>query len=107
MYCMTVSYLKSDEATFDFDYYENSHLVLVQDKFGPLGLKKIILRKDIGSKPGAGNKFFASVDLVFDSIESMKTALATAGADVNDDVANYTNAKVEYSFASLAVVVDG
>lgn len=102
MYCLTVSYPKAEDAKFDYDYYENSHLVLVKEKFGPLGLQQVVVRKNVGSKPGGDDQFFASVDLVFDSIENMKNALGAAGADINADIVNYTDAKAQYSFAEFS-----
>ncbi|MCR8924455.1 EthD family reductase [Dasania sp. GY-MA-18] len=102
MYCLTVSYPKSEQARFDFDYYQNSHLALVKEKFGPLGLQDIIVKQNIGVKPGDDSQYFASVDIVFDSQDSMKAALAAAGKDINADIVNYTDVQAQYSFADFA-----
>jgi len=104
MYCLTVSYPKTENDHFDFDYYENSHLALVKDKFSPLGLQHMVLRTNVGSKPGGDDLFFASVDLVFDSIESMNTALASAGKEINADIVNYTSARAKYAFSALSLL---
>lgn len=104
MYCLTVSYPKTESGRFDFLYYENSHLTLVKDKFSPLGLQKMVLRKNVGSKPGGENQYFASVDLVFDCMESMNAALASAGKEINADVVNYTNVRAEFAFSALSLL---
>jgi len=101
MYCLTVTYPKSDETMFDFNYYENSHVPLVKEKYGPFGLQNVVYRKEGGSKPGGDNLFYASADLVFDSLDNMKAALAAAGAEISADIANYTNAKPSVSFAEV------
>ncbi len=101
MFCMTVSYPRSDKATFDMDYYLNSHLPLVKERFGPLGLVQIVLRTDVARKPGGESQYFASVDLVFDSIESFKKATATHGAEINADIPNYTDAGAEFGFSAF------
>ena len=101
MYCLTVSYPKTENDHFDFDYYKNSHLALVKSKFSPLGLQHIVLKTNVGSKPGGDDQYFASVDLVFDSLDSMNAALASAGKEINEDVVNYTSARAKYAFSAL------
>jgi len=104
MYSLTVSYPKTENDHFDFDYYENSHLALVKDKFASFGLHHIILKTNVGSKPGGEDQYFASVDLVFDSIDSLNAALASAGKEINADVVNYTSARAKYAFSALSLL---
>lgn len=104
MYCLTVSYPKLEGKKFDEGYYENTHLLLVKNKMSEYGLESIVLRKHCGSKPEAGEAYFASVDLVFDSVINMSRALAAVGTDINADIANFTNTKIEYQFSEVRIL---
>ncbi len=106
MYCLTVEYLKCKGSRFDFEYYENSHIPLVKNTYSPLGLREIIIRKEVGSSPGENDKLFVSVSLIFDSLHSMKCALASSGDAVSNDVVNYTSATVVYCFSEFIVLGD-
>lgn len=101
MYCLTVSYPKSEDSKFDQDYYENSHLAMVKEKLGPLGLQRVVLRKNVGAKPGRGESYYASVDLVFENAGTMGKALADEGGAINADIVNYTNVKAEFGFSEI------
>jgi uncharacterized protein (TIGR02118 family) len=80
---MSVFYPSSEGATFDHDYYRNSHVPLAMRTWG-------VTRAEIDR--GVDGPYVAAVHLEFDSVEAMQAAMAAEGTgEVLADVANYTN----------------
>ena len=80
---LSVNYPKSDDATFDHDYYAASHVPLCNSTFSPV-------RTEIDK--GVDGPNVASVHFVFDSMDALQAAFAHPKmGDVMADVANYTN----------------
>jgi uncharacterized protein (TIGR02118 family) len=70
-------------ATFDHDYYRDSHIPLCCETWGLEGAE---------IDRGMTGPYVAAVHFLFDSQEAMHQALAVEGtAAVINDVANYTN----------------
>jgi uncharacterized protein (TIGR02118 family) len=79
---LTVLYPKTDGATFDHDYYRDSHVPLAARTWG-------LDRFEIDR--GVDGPYEAAVHFYFDSIEAMGAAMAKEGTGaVMADVANYT-----------------
>jgi uncharacterized protein (TIGR02118 family) len=79
---VTVMYPKTEGATFDHDYYRDSHVPLALRTWG---LESADIEK------GIDGPNVAAVAFTFDSMEAVGAALGGAGtADVTADVANYT-----------------
>jgi uncharacterized protein (TIGR02118 family) len=79
---LSVLYPKTDGATFDHDYYRDSHV--------PLALKTWSLdAADIDK--GIDGPYEAAVHFTFESMDAMGAALGGEGtAEVQADVPNYT-----------------
>jgi uncharacterized protein (TIGR02118 family) len=79
---LSVLYPATEGATFDHDYYANSHVPLAVKAWGLEGA-------DIDK--GVNGPYVAAVHFTFDSMEAMGAALGAPGtADVMADVPNYT-----------------
>jgi uncharacterized protein (TIGR02118 family) len=80
---LTVLYPATDGATFDHDYYRDTHVPLA---VGAWGLDGAEIDK------GVDGPYVAAVHFRFDSLEAMGEAMAGEGtAKVLADVANYTS----------------
>jgi uncharacterized protein (TIGR02118 family) len=80
---MSVLYPAGDGATFDHDYYRNSHVPLCAATWHPV--KTEIDR-------GIDGPYVAAVHIFFESMDDFGAALALEGtAAIQADVANYTN----------------
>ena len=78
---VSVLYPKTEGATFDHDYYRNSHV--------PLAGKTWNVGGEIDK--GIDGPYEAAVHFFFDSMEQMKTAMAAEGTKaLMADMANYT-----------------
>jgi len=79
---LSVLYPVTEGATFDHDYYANSHVPLAVKAWGLEGA-------DIDK--GVNGPYVAAVHFTFDSMEAMGAALGAPGtAEVMADVPNYT-----------------
>ena len=79
---LSVLYPATEGATFDHDYYRDSHVPLCLKTWG-LGSADI--------DKGVDGPYVAAVHFTFDSIEAMGAAMASEGTgEVMADVANYT-----------------
>ena len=80
---LSVLYPAGEGATFDHDYYRDSHVPLCLRTWGLPGAE---------IDRGVDGPYVAAVHLQFDSLEAMQAALAAEGtAAIMADVANYTN----------------
>lgn len=79
---LSVLYPKTDGATFDHDYYKNSHVPLCLKAWG---VESAEVQK------GIDGPYEAAVHIPFESTDAMGAAMASEGtAEVMADVANYT-----------------
>jgi uncharacterized protein (TIGR02118 family) len=88
---LSVMYPNGDGATFDMNYYINSHMALVRQSLGA-ALKGIVIDQGIG-QPGSPAPFVAMGHLLFESITELQSALETHGPKLMADIPNYTNTK--------------
>lgn len=79
---LSVFYPATEGATFDHDYYANSHVPLAMKTWG-------IEQAEIDK--GVNGPYVAAVHFTFESLEAMGAAMSAPGtADILADVANYT-----------------
>lgn len=103
MYAMTVNYPKSDNSTFDADYYHQTHMALCARLLKDHGYQGHVLHAGRGAQPGANDQSHVTVELLFDSQESLQSGLAAHGAEITGDVPNYTNVRPEISFSEVSI----
>jgi uncharacterized protein (TIGR02118 family) len=79
---LSVLYPKTEGATFDHEYYANSHVPLAVSTWGLAGAE---------IDTGIDGPYEAAVHFTFESMEAMGAALAAEGtAAVQADLPNYT-----------------
>jgi uncharacterized protein (TIGR02118 family) len=79
---LSVLYPKTDGATFDHDYYRDSHVPLAVKTWGPAGAEV---------DKGIGGPYEAAVHFTFADQDALNAALGHEGtAAIQADVANYT-----------------
>ncbi len=78
----SVFYPTTEGATFDHDYYRNTHVPLAVKTWSPVSTE---------IDKGIDGPYVAAVHFTFDSVDAYNAALGAAGTgDVLADVANYT-----------------
>ena len=92
MIVVLVMYPEGEGATFDMDYYLNTHLKLVGDKWGGMGLKGARVIKGIaGGEPGSVAPYRVIAVVDFESLEAFQAAAGAHGEEIFGDVPNFTN----------------
>ena len=80
---LSVYYPTTEGASFDHDYYRNSHVPLCVKTWGLAGAE---------IDKGMDGPYVAAVHFKFDSMEALQAAMGNEGTGaVMADVANYTN----------------
>lgn len=92
MAIVSVIYPNEQGATFDFDYYRNTHLPLVDKRWGDAGLKSTKVVRGVAAADGGPPPFLAITMLEFGSAEEFKAAIGGEHApEVLGDIANFTS----------------
>lgn len=90
---VSVLYPKTEGATFDHDYYANSHVPLAVSTWGLAGAE---------IDKGINGPYEAAVHFTFESMDAMGAAMANEGtAAVQADVANYTTIVPEMQISEI------
>lgn len=103
MYAMTVNYPKSDNSSFDADYYHQTHMPLCARLLNDYGYQGHVLHAGKGAQPGTSDQSYVTVELLFNSLESLQSGLGAHGAEITGDVPNYTNVRPEVSFSEVNI----
>ncbi|GAC34536.1 EthD family reductase [Paraglaciecola polaris] len=88
---VSVLYPNSDSATFDMDYYLNTHLPLVAELVGEALLSGHADKGLAGGAPGEAPAYIAMGHLTFDSVESFQQSFGPHQGAILADLANFTN----------------
>ena len=92
MYILTITYPKSANASFDFDYFRSTHLPQVGQAFKPFGLGYASVLRGEETLGGGDPAYFATTILSFATEEGARNAVASdAGKALADDIANFTS----------------
>lgn len=88
MIVITILYPRTDESTFDMEYYTSTHMPMLSDALGDAG-------HGWGAAAFDDGKYAAMGWAVADSKDAFDAAMAEHGAAIMGDVANYTNVQPE------------
>lgn len=103
MFKLSVFYPNTPGATFDMDYYVNTHMPLVQNRVGAVCKGTGADSGLAGGAPGAPAAFIAVGHVYFDSIEAFQAAFAPHAAEIVGDVANFTNVEPTMQFSAVSL----
>ena len=92
MYILTITYPRSANASFDFDYFRSTHLPRVGEAFRPFGLGYASVLRGEETLGGGDPAYFATTILSFATEEGARNAVASdAGKALADDIGNFTS----------------
>jgi uncharacterized protein (TIGR02118 family) len=91
MVTISVFYPRSTGSRFDYDYYTQTHVPLVQAKLMNFGLVKAEIMRGLSHFDGGQADFELIGLLTFSSLENMNAGLASAGAEIIADIPNFTD----------------
>ena len=88
---VSVLYPNSSTASFDMDYYMQTHIPLVIARLGA-ACKKIEVEDGLsGAAPGTAPPYRAVGHMLFDSIETFQAAFGPHAEEIMADVPKYTD----------------
>lgn len=88
---VTVMWPNTDEATFDYDYYLQKHLPMVEELLGDK-IKRVEVARGVGGlAPGAPPPYVTITHLYFDSVDAFQAAFGPHVATITGDERNFTN----------------
>src|SRR5690606_5220843 len=88
---LTVLYPRQQGARFDFDYYVNRHLPLLNELLLPMGLAAIQAHAGEAGGPGGAPPDLMVASLDFPSSDDMRRAMSVHGAAIAADVGRCTD----------------
>jgi uncharacterized protein (TIGR02118 family) len=94
---VSIMYPRSDDSTFDMDYYLKSHMPLVQREVGD-ALKGVEVDEGVGGDHPA--PYHCIGFLTFDSVDAFFTAMAGA-PETAADMPNFTNATPQVQISEI------
>lgn len=95
MIAVTILYPKTDDSSFDMEYYKNSHMPMFAEAIGDACT-------GWGAATVTSGKYEAISWAMVDSADAFNAAMAEHGARVMGDVPNYTNVQPELILAEVA-----
>jgi uncharacterized protein (TIGR02118 family) len=96
MISVLIMYPKTDESTFDMDYYTGSHMPMLAEALGEHC-------QAWGAVSLASSKWAAYGWAMVDSKEAFDAAMAEHGAEIMGDIPNYTNVAPELLVGDVVV----
>jgi uncharacterized protein (TIGR02118 family) len=92
MYILTITYPKSADASFDFDYFRSKHLPEIGKGFKAFGLGYASVLRGEQSLDGKDPAFFATVTLSFATEQGARDAVVSdAARTLSADIPNFTS----------------
>lgn len=88
-------YPKTDDSSFDMDYYTSTHMPMLVDALGDAC-------KGWGASTTKSDNWEAYGWAIVESQEAFDAALASAGAAIMGDIPNYTNVQPELIVGDVA-----
>lgn len=99
---LQVLYPASDSATFDYDYYTETHLPLIEEHWGAL-METVEATRGLASGPNVPPAYLAIATVTFADMDSLDKAMSEHGGPVVDDVANFTNIRPQILIGELMI----
>ena len=95
MISVAILYPKSDDSTFDMDYYTTAHMPMFADRLGEACHS--------WSVAAPNDRYHATAWVTVDSQDALNATLAAHGAEILGDVANYTNSNPDLIIGEIVV----
>jgi len=101
---VSVLYPNEEGKKFDFDYYLNTHLPMVQGLLEPMGLVKGEVEKGVsGADPSKPAPFVLVAHLFFETTEEVHAAFTTNGGQIMGDIKNFTDISPTFQISEVLI----
>ena len=93
---VSVLYRNEEGKQFDHGYWTTTHLALIQDLMGPMGLVNGEMEKGVsGTDPNAPAPYIAIAHLYFNTTDEVHAAFKEHAGAIMGDISNFTDIKPE------------
>lgn len=97
---LQVIYPAREDAIFDYDYYVDSHLPLVQEHWGDV-IEGVEVSKGLASGPEIPPAYLLIATITFPDMDALDKAMGESGGVIVDDVPNFTNVRPQILIGEL------
>ena len=87
---VNVMYPKQDGGSFDYDYYLNTHMPLVGERWSGV-VRSMEVYRGLSGAGGADETYVTVASLKFDNVEAFEQALDAHAPEIMGDIPNFTN----------------
>ncbi len=92
MILLTVMYPVQPNSEFDMDYYLNSHIRMVADRWGTMGMQGAQIARGLsGADPESPATYQIIAMVQFESLDALQNAFAAYGEEIFGDVPSFTD----------------
>jgi uncharacterized protein (TIGR02118 family) len=98
---VSVMYPNSSNATFDIDYYCNTHLPMVGKLLGDALKSGAVDSGLAGGAPGEAPAFIAMGHMTFNSVEEFQESFGPNADAIMADLANFTNIQPQIQISEI------
>lgn len=91
MFKVSVMYPNQDGAQFDYAYYRDTHLKLVEQHLKPHGLLRTGMDRGVSGGSGQPAPFLCTGNLYFEEADGYDKGIQAVGTVLRDDIPNFTN----------------
>jgi uncharacterized protein (TIGR02118 family) len=98
---VSVMYPYSEGATFDIDYYCNTHVPMVGDLLGDALKGGAVDYGIAGGTPGEAAPYIAMGHLTFESVEDFQDSFGPNAEEIFADLPNFTNTQPQIQISEI------
>ncbi|WP_134499687.1 EthD family reductase [Microvirga pakistanensis] len=91
MVLIAALYPNDPGSSFDHDYYLQTHIPLVKERWGPMGLEDVRLLRGIHAPDGSPATYQVIALLTFRSMQDFQQAAEAHAQEVLGDIPNFTS----------------
>lgn len=100
---VSVMYPNSEGATFDIDYYCNTHIPMVGELLGDALKGGTVDSGLAGGAPGEAAPFIAMGHITFESVEAFQDSFGPNAEKIMADLANFTNVQPQIQISEIKI----
>jgi uncharacterized protein (TIGR02118 family) len=102
MLCVAVLYPNVSGKKFDANYYAQTHMPLVMNRWKGFGLIRYEVDKGMGGgAPGSPPPFIGACRMYFNTVEEFQKAMAAHGPEIIADIPNYTDIEPQIQLSEM------
>ena len=100
---VSVMYPNSEGATFDIDYYCNTHIPMVGELLGDALKGGAVDSGLAGGSPDEAAPFIAMGHITFESVEEFQNSFGPNAEKIMADLANFTNVQPQIQISEIKI----